>query len=140
MKGKSFMMRYADDAIIGCERKEDADRIMKVLAPRFAKYGLTIHPEKTRLVDFAKPDGDSHSGKGSFTFLGFTHYWTKTRKGRWMVSRKTDSKRLSRAVKAITQWCRINRHLPRKEQHEKLIRNASLKNLTVGVGCLMLKI
>ncbi|WP_411045072.1 reverse transcriptase domain-containing protein [Treponema sp. TIM-1] len=61
LKGKSFMARYADDAIIGCEREEDADRIMKVLALRFAKYGLTIHPEKTRLVDFRKPEGDSRN-------------------------------------------------------------------------------
>jgi retron-type reverse transcriptase len=57
MKGKTFMVRYADNAIIGCEKKEDADRIMKVLALRFAKYGLTIHPKKARLVDFTKPDG-----------------------------------------------------------------------------------
>jgi group II intron reverse transcriptase/maturase len=120
MKGKTFMVRYADDAIIGCEKKEDADRIMKVLALRFAKYGLTIHPEKTKLVDFTKPTGDSHKGNGSFTFLGFRHYWTKSRKGRWMVGRKTDEKRLSRALKTLTQWCRENRHTPRKEQHEKL--------------------
>jgi hypothetical protein len=93
---------------------------MKVLALRFAKYGLTIHPEKTKLVDFTKPTGDSHKGNGSFTFLGFRHYWTKSRKGRWMVGRKTDHKRLSRALKSIAQWCRLNRHKPRKEQHEKL--------------------
>ncbi|MDR3170081.1 MAG: hypothetical protein LBU17_00470 [Treponema sp.] len=120
LKGKSFMVRYADDAIIGCEKKEDADRIMKVLALRFAKYGLTIHPEKTKLVDFTKPAGESHKGSGNYTFLGFKHYWTKSRKGRWMVGRKTDGKRLSRALKAITQWCRENRHTPKKEQHEKL--------------------
>jgi group II intron reverse transcriptase/maturase len=125
LKGKSFMVRYADDAIIGCEQKEDADRIMKVLALRFAKYGLTsdfspLHPEKTKLVDFKKPDGDSHKGSGSFTFLGFKHYWTKSRKGQWMVGRKTDGKRFSRAIKTIAQWCRENRHIPKKEQHEKL--------------------
>jgi hypothetical protein len=120
MKGKTFMVRYADDAIIGCEKKEDADRIMKVLALRFAKYGLTIHPEKTKLVDFTKPDGNSHKGNGSFTFLGFKHYWTKSRKGSWIVGRKTDGKRLSRALKAITRWCRENRHLPKKEQHKQL--------------------
>jgi retron-type reverse transcriptase len=71
MTGKSFMVRYADDAVIGCEKKEDAERIMKVLAFRFAKYGLTIHPEKTKLVDFTKPDDNSRKGRGSFTFLGF---------------------------------------------------------------------
>jgi hypothetical protein len=122
LKGKSFMVRYADDAIIGCERKEDADRIMKVLALRFAKYGLTIHPQKTRLVDFSKPEGDSHKGKGSFTFLGFTHYWTKSRKGRWMVGRKTDRKRITRSLKAIAAWCREHRLLPKREQHEAIAR------------------
>jgi group II intron reverse transcriptase/maturase len=120
LEGKSFMVRYADDAVIGCEKKEDADRIMKVLALRFAKYGLTIHPEKTRLVDFRKPAGENRKGNGSFTFLGFVHYWTKSRKGRWMVGRKTDRKRLSRALKAIRQWCRENRHEAKREQHKEL--------------------
>jgi group II intron reverse transcriptase/maturase len=122
LKGKSFMVRYADDAIIGCEKKEDADRIMKVLALRFAKYGLTIHPEKTKLVDFTKPTGDSRKGNGSFTFLGFKHYWTKSRKGRWMVGRKTDGKRLARSLKAIADWCRDHRGMPRREQHKALSR------------------
>jgi group II intron reverse transcriptase/maturase len=126
MRGKTFMVRYADDAIIGCEKKSDqrsadADRIMKVLALRFAKYGLTIHPEKTKLVDFTKPDDESRKGRGSFTFLGFKHYWTKSRKGRWMVGRKTDSGRLNRAIKRIAEWCRKNRHLPWQEQYQALI-------------------
>jgi hypothetical protein len=90
------------------------------LALRFAKYGLTIHPEKTSLVDFRKPAGDSRTGNGSFTFLGFRHYWTKSRKGRWMVGRKTESKRLSRALKVITQWCRENWHRAKREQHQEL--------------------
>ena len=114
------MVRYADDAIIGCESKEDADRIMKVLALRCAKYGLTIHPEKTKLVDLRAPTGNRRKGNGSFTFLGFTHYWVKSRKGRWIIGRKTSSKRLSRALQRITQWCGQFRRLPRKEQHEKL--------------------
>jgi hypothetical protein len=114
------MVRYADDAVIGCEKKSDrrsadADRIMKVLALRFAKYGLTIHPEKTKLVDFRKPAGENRQGNGSFTFLGFVHYWTKSRKGRWMVGRKTDRKRLSRALKTIRQWCRENRYKVKRE-------------------------
>jgi hypothetical protein len=115
------MVRYADNAVIGCERKEDADRIMKALALRFAKYGLTIqHPEKTKLVDFRKPAGEHREGNGSFTFPGFAHYWTKSRKGRWMVGRKTDRKRLSRALKAITRWCRENRQRAKREQHKEL--------------------
>jgi group II intron reverse transcriptase/maturase len=66
LKGKAFMVRYADDAVIGCEKAEDAERIMKVLALRFAKYGLTIHPEKTRLIDFTEPEGGVGKGKGSW--------------------------------------------------------------------------
>jgi hypothetical protein len=92
LKGKAFMVRYADDAVIGCEQAEDAERIMKVLALRFAKYGLTIHPEKTKLIDFTEPGDGAGKGKGSFTFLGFTHYWMKSKKGKWVVGRKTDKK------------------------------------------------
>ena len=112
------MLRYADDAVIICELKDDAERIYKVLGQRFEKYGLKIHPEKTKLLDFTKPKDDQ--GKGSFTFLGFTFYWTKSRKGRWMVGRKTDGVRLKRAIAAITAWCKKNRHKPIKEQWEIL--------------------
>ena len=120
MKGKAGMVRYADDAVIFCELKEDAERIFKVLGARFEKYGLKIHPEKTRLMDFKKPMEGQGKGNGSFTFLGFTHYWTKSRKGNWIVGRKTDGKRLSRAITAINAWCKANRHRPIKEQWEKL--------------------
>jgi len=120
MKGKASMVRYADDALIMCELKEDAERIYKVLALRFEKYGLKIHPEKTKLLDFTKPKDGQGKGNSSFTFLGFTHYWTKSRKGRWMVGRKTDSKRFQRALKAISAWCKANRNIPVREQHKKL--------------------
>jgi group II intron reverse transcriptase/maturase len=120
MRGKTFMVRYADDAIIGCESREDAERIMKVLAARFEKYGLKLHPEKTKLLDFTKPAGESRKGKESFTFLGFTHYWTKSRKGKWIVGRKTARTRLQRALKAINDWCKANRHKPMREQWETL--------------------
>jgi group II intron reverse transcriptase/maturase len=120
LKGRAYMVRYADDAIIGCELQEDANRIMKVLPLRFARYGLTIHPEKTKLIDFTKPQGNRQKGESSFTFLGFKHFWQKSRKGNWVVYRKTDSKRLARAVAAITQWGRKIRNMPRKEQHALL--------------------
>ena len=103
-----------------CEFKEDAERIYKVLGLRFEKYGLKIHPEKTRLIDFKKPGEGQRKGNESFTFLGFTHYWTKSRKGRWMVGRKTDSKRLKRTIAAISVWCKANRHKPIHEQWETL--------------------
>ena len=120
MRGKAAMVRYADDAVLLCELKEDAERIFKVLGLRFEKYGLKIHPEKTRLLDFSKPRDGQQKGNSSFTFLGFTHYWTKSRKGNWIVGRKTDSKRLQRAVQAVSAWCKTNRHQLIREQWETL--------------------
>ena len=125
LRGKASMIRYADDAIIICELKEDAERIHKVLGLRFEKYGLKIHSEKTRLLDFTKPGEEQGKGNGSFTFLGFTHYWKRSRKGKWMVGRKTASKRLQCTIAAISAWCRTNRHKPVKEQWEML--NAKIK-------------
>ena len=120
LRGKAGIVRYADDAVIVCELKEDAERIFKVLGARFEKYGLKIHPQKTRLLDFTKPKGGQNKGNSTFTFLGFTHYWTKSRKGNWMVGRKTDSKRLNRAITAISAWCRANRCLNVRKQWETL--------------------
>jgi hypothetical protein len=120
MRGKASMIRYADDAVIICELKEDADRIYKVLGLRFEKYGLKLHPEKTMLLDFTKPKGRQSKGNSSFTFLGFTHYWTKSRKGNWMVGRKTDSQRFQRAISAVSAWCKSNRHIRIREQWETL--------------------
>jgi len=120
MRGKACIVRYADDAVIVCELKDDAERIYKVLWQRFEKYGLTIHPEKTRLLDFRKPRDGQGKGDSSFTFLGFTHYWTKSRKGNWIVGRKTDSKRLKRAITAVRIWCKKNRALSIRKQWETL--------------------
>jgi hypothetical protein len=122
MRGKASIIRYADDAVIICELKEDAERIYKVLGLRFEKYGLTIHPEKTRLLDFTKPKSGQRKGNSSFTFLGFTHYWTKSRKGNWMVGRKTDRQRFKQAVIRISVWCKANRKLRIREQCETLKR------------------
>jgi len=120
MRGKVSMIRYADDAVILCKYKEDAEKIYKVLGKRFERFGLKIHPEKTKLLDFSRPGEGQGKGNYTFTYLGFTHYWTKSRKGRWMVGRKTDSKRFKRAVTAINAWCKANRHLRMREQWEKL--------------------
>jgi len=120
MKGKSAMVRYADDAVIMCELKEDAEKIYKVLGARFEKYGLKIHPEKTQLLDFTRPKDGQKKGNSSFTFLGFTHYWIKSQKGNWVVGRKTASTRLQRAITAIKVWCQKNRHQRMREQWETL--------------------
>ena len=122
LAGRSFLIRFADDFIIGCEREEDARRVMAVLPKRFSRFRLTIHPEKTTLVDFRKPGTkkDSESGNGTFDFLGFTHYWGKSRRGYWVIKRKTMGKRLNRAIRKLWQWCKKNRHMLLKEQHRKL--------------------
>jgi group II intron reverse transcriptase/maturase len=122
MKGRTFLIRFADDFVIGCEREEDARRIMAVLPKRFARFGLTIHPTKTVLVSFRKPDSrkEADTGNGTFEFLGFTHYWTRSRRGYWVIKRKTSGKRLRRAQKALWQWCRSYRHTSLPEQYRQL--------------------
>jgi group II intron reverse transcriptase/maturase len=121
--GRSFMVRYADDLVIVCEREGDARRVLEVLPKRFGKYGLELHPEKTRLVWFGRPKTeDDEPGPGSFDFLGFTHHWGKSRTGKWVVKRKTAGSRLSRALKAVRTWLRSHRHMKVAEQHRMLSR------------------
>ena len=87
------MVRFADDALLAFAREDDARRVLDVLPKRFERFGLTLHPEKTRLVDFRSPartGGTSGSQRERrFDLLGFTHYWGRSRKGRWVVQRKT---------------------------------------------------
>ena len=122
LAGRAFLIRYADDFVIVFSNESDARRVMEVLPKRFGKYGLTLHPEKTRLVAFRPPiERNGTSGEpGTFDLLGFTHYWARSRRGSWVVKRQTASKRLSRGLQAITDWCRRHRHLPIPEQHQKL--------------------
>jgi RNA-directed DNA polymerase len=119
MQGHCLLMRFADDCIIGCAREADARRIMDVLPKRFTRFRLTIHPEKTVVVAFKRPPSRDQSagGTGTFGFLGFTHYWGKTRQGYWVIKRKTIGKRLRRFMKVSGTWCRDNRHEPLQEQH-----------------------
>ncbi|MDT8402809.1 MAG: group II intron reverse transcriptase/maturase [Bacteroidales bacterium] len=107
LKGKSFIIRWADDFVLGFTDKSDAQRVMEVLPKRFAKYGLTLHPEKTKLIDLNSPRGES--GR-SFDFLGFTHYLSKSKKGNMILKRKTSSKRLTRAITTISKYIKLNRH------------------------------
>ena len=122
LRGHAFLVRYADDFIMGFALEEDARRVMDVLPKRFEKYGLKIHPDKTRLVAFRKPKEpmDPKREPGTFDFLGFTHFWGKSLKGNWVVKRKTMKKRFSRAIKTIGEWFRVNRHLPIAVQHKTL--------------------
>jgi RNA-directed DNA polymerase len=121
LQGQCFLIRFADDFVIGCELAGDAQRLLEVLPKRFARFGLTIHPTKTKLVKFSRPKlDDDGKGNGTFDFLGFTHYWTRGRKGTWVVKRKTAAKRLRRAGKRVWQWCRQHRHDPMSEQQKTL--------------------
>jgi group II intron reverse transcriptase/maturase len=119
LQGKAFIIRYADDFVMGFQSKVDADKVMGILPKRFARFGLKIHPEKTRLIDFRRP-GPEATRKQTFDFLGFTHYWGQSRKGFRVVKRKTASKRLTRALKAIQEYCKENRHLPVLNQWQDL--------------------
>ena len=123
--GKTFMVRFADDFIMGFERLEDVRKVQRVIAKRFARFGLEINTEKTRLVRFGRPPrGGGGSGRKpeTFDFLGFTHYWGKSRKGYQVVKKKTAAARFRRALRAIREWGLKNRHLPMKvQQHTEII-------------------
>ena len=123
MCGEATLIRYADDAVLVFEREEDAQRVMEVLAKRFARYGLTLHPEKTRLVRFQRPEGPPRGrAPGTFDFLGFTHYWGKSRGGNGVVKRKTARTRMARALKSVGLWLRQKLHLGVVDQFLALTR------------------
>jgi RNA-directed DNA polymerase len=116
----------ATHPVLGFTSEADARRVLAVLPKRYGKYGLTLHPEKTRLIDFCRPHGGGSdklttSGGGrTFDLLGFTHYWARSRKGHWVIKQKTAKARLSRAITRIGQWCQWHRHTPVPEQHRAL--------------------
>lgn len=126
-EGLGVQFPRATRLVIGVAREDDAQRIMEVLPKRMSKYGLTVHPEKTRLVRFHPPDAPDSAPEdrcppepGTFDFLAFTHYWGGTRTGGWVVKRKTAKGRLKRALQALSVWCRENRHEPIGVQHRAL--------------------
>ena len=118
--GQARLVRFADDFVIVFNNSHDAQRVYRVLPQRFAKYGLEIHPEKTRMVEFGRPGIRDKRGKDSFDFLGFTYYWGRSRKKKWVVKQKTSKKRLKRGLKMIALWCRANLHMKVSEQHKEL--------------------
>jgi RNA-directed DNA polymerase len=121
LKGRSFLIRWADDFIIAFEKKEDAERVMKVLSKRFEKFKLNLHPDKTELINFTKPETEEdRKNTGTFDFLGFTYYWGKGYKRIWAIKKKTSRKRLTRFMKRTWQWCKENMHEPIKEQYKTL--------------------
>lgn len=130
LRGRAFLIRYADDFVMGFSHEEDARRVLEVLPKRFGKYGLTLHPDKTRLLAFRPPAESSPereapgggSASESFELLGFTHFWGRSRAGRWVVKRRTSKERLRRAIHRTAEWCRLHRHEPIAVQHQTLSR------------------
>jgi len=122
LKGRASLVRFADDFVIAFEREDDARRVLEVLPKRFGRFGLTLHPDKTRLLNFRRPDRKDGDGSGPRTFdlLGFTLFWGRSRRGKWVVKKRTAKDRLSRALRRIAAWCRGHRHWPLGEQHAKL--------------------
>lgn len=129
LKGEAYEIRFADDAILCFQYREDAEQVMRVLPQRFEKYGLTLHPEKTRLIEFGRDAARNAKKQGkrpeTFDFLGFTHLCARSRKGKFTVHVRTIAKRLRRGLKAIADWCKQHRHEPVSEQRNAL--NAKLR-------------
>src|SRR3989454_5633547 len=124
LASRAFMVRFADDLVMVFANERDARRVWDVLPKRLGRYGLTLHPTKTRLVEFRPPSTGTkpptNGDKGSFDLLGFTHYWARSQRGHWVVKRKTAGSRFGRAVKRVSEWCSVYRHTPLAWQQEQL--------------------
>ena len=129
LKGVAHEIRFADDAVLCFQYREDAEKVLGVLPKRFARFGLTLHPEKTRLVNFGRYAEEHAKRQGkkpaTFDFLGFTHICVRSRRGKFIVQVRTMKKRLRRGLTAIAEWCQENRHKPVDEQQK--ILNAKLR-------------
>lgn len=128
LNDRARLFRYADDAVIVFSYEKDARHAMGVLRERFAKYGLTLHPEKTRLIEFKRPDRRPPRfgpGPGTFDLLGFTHFWGLSRNGKWVVKWRTANDRFTRSLARVAEWCRRNRHLEMKQQWLSLTRKVN---------------
>jgi RNA-directed DNA polymerase len=127
LRRRAFLIRYADDFVIGFRDERDALRVMEVMPKRFSRYGLAIHPAKTKLVPFRPSLSLTMGGNdqrvqrpGTFDLLGFTHYWARSLRGQWVIKLKTASDRFSRAMRSMDSWCQANRHISLREQQQKL--------------------
>ena len=134
---REFHVRFCEGAggqfpratrlIMGFEWQSDAERVREVLPKRFQKFGLELHPDKTKLVDFRMPrnlKGPGSKGSSTFDFLGFTHHWGKSLKGNRIIQRKTARSRFSRAIRKTGEWMREVRHWPVEAQHKVLVLGA----------------
>lgn len=127
LKGEGFAIRYADDIVIGFKYERDARKVLEVLPKRFAKFGLELHKDKTRLVKFTPPKkgAPKKPGKNTVELLGFSHFWGKSQKGNWVVKRSTSGKRFAQKLGQITEYCKKARHLPIKKQARTLGKKLS---------------
>lgn len=129
LKGQAYEIRYADDALLCFQYREDAQKVLEVLHKRFDRFGLRLHPEKTRLVEFgrgAHAEAQRTQAKtATFDFLGLTHRCATSRNGKFTVHVSTMKKRLKRSLRTIAQWCRVHRHDPVEFQARML--NAKLR-------------
>ena len=137
MKGCTFLVRFADDFVIGCELEEDTKTLMFMLSMRFQRFGLELHPDKTKVVEFQWNSRKRNPGQGAgtFDFLGFTFYWDKSRSGNWVVKKRTAGKRLRRAMKSLWQWLKENRHESIRDQHRSICQKLRGHFQYFGVIC-----
>jgi RNA-directed DNA polymerase len=136
LHGRAFLIRFADDFAMLFEHEQDVRRVLEVLPKRFGKYGLRLQPQKTRLVPFQRPTdkgGPNSPGPGTFDLLGFTHFWGRSRKGVWVVKRRTARSRFGRTLRRIAEWCRVHRHQPVAKQHAALNRKLKGHDAYYGI-------
>ena len=120
-RGEIVVVRFADDFVIGFEHREDAERLLGELRERCARFGLALHPDKTRLIEFGRHADRNRRGRGdgkpeTFNFLGFTHTCSKTRKGQFTVLRETMRPRWQAKLQEVTTELRRRLHVPIPEQ------------------------
>ncbi|MFO0616981.1 MAG: reverse transcriptase domain-containing protein [Polyangiaceae bacterium] len=130
LRQRGTLVRYADDAVMVFSNEEDARRVLEVLPKRFGRFGLALHPEKTKMVAFERPDrpslvrqrrrGFRPDKPGTFDFLGFTILWEKSLAGKWVVRARTSKSRFRRTLKNITECGRMHRHHPVDAQQRAL--------------------
>jgi len=116
-RGQVVVVRWADDFIVGFEHRQDAEQFLAELKERFQRFGLELHPEKTRLLEFGRQAAESRKRRGlgkpeTFDFLGFTHACGKTRKGKFTVKRLTMRTRLRSKLKDVKAGLRRRLHVP----------------------------
>jgi RNA-directed DNA polymerase len=124
LKGRARLVRYADDFVIAFERRDDAEWVKDATGERMNRFGLTLHPDKTRLVPFRRPGGRKKGEPEweTFDFLGFTAHWRRSHKGGHAFALKTRTARLRRAITSVNEFCRRHRHEPVAQQHADLCR------------------